>query len=195
MKIYNSYTLKVEEFKPLVEGEVSMYVCGPTVYNHAHIGNARPIVVFDTLRRVLEADGYKVKFVSNFTDVDDKIINKAIEENVSEKEIAERYIDAYNSVRRSLNVIPLDATPRVTETMNEIIDFINALVKKGNAYEVNGDVYFSVDSDNTYGELSHQKSEDLMSGARVEENIQKKNPYSYNEKNTNEQLTQTLKDC
>ena len=179
MKIYNSYTLKVEEFKPLVEGEVSMYVCGPTVYNHAHIGNARPIVVFDTLRRVLEADGYKVKFVSNFTDVDDKIINKAIEENVSEKEIAERYIDAYNSVRRSLNVIPLDATPRVTETMNEIIDFINALVKKGNAYEVNGDVYFSVDSDNTYGELSHQKSEDLMSGARVEENIQKKNPLDF----------------
>ena len=179
MKIYNSYTLKVEEFKPLVEGEVSMYVCGPTVYNHAHIGNARPIVVFDTLRRVLEADGYKVKFVSNFTHVDDKIINKAIEENVSEKEIAERYIDAYNSVRRSLNVIPLDATPRVTETMNEIIDFINALVKKGNAYEVNGDVYFSVDSDNTYGELSHQKSEDLMSGARVEENIQKKNPLDF----------------
>lgn len=179
MKIYNSYTLKVEEFKPLVEGEVSMYVCGPTVYNHAHIGNARPIVVFDTLRRVLEADGYKVKFVSNFTDVDDKIINKAIEENVSEKEIAERYIDAYNSVRRSLNVISLDATPRVTETMNEIIDFINALVKKGNAYEVNGDVYFSVDSDNTYGELSHQKSEDLMSGARVEENIQKKNPLDF----------------
>ena len=179
MKIYNSYTLKVEEFKPLVEGEVSMYVCGPTVYNHAHIGNARPIVVFDTLRRVLEADGYKVKFVSNFTDVDDKIINKAIEENVSEKERAERYIDAYNSVRRSLNVIPLDATPRVTETMNEIIDFINALVKKGNAYEVNGDVYFSVDSDNTYGELSHQKSEDLMSGARVEENIQKKNPLDF----------------
>ena len=179
MKIYNSYTLKVEEFKPLVEGEVSMYVCGPTVYNHAHIGNARPIVVFDTLRRVLEADGYKVKFVSNFTDVDDKIINKAIEENVSEKEIAERYIDAYNSVRRSLNVIPLDATPRVTETMNEIIDFINALVKKGNAYEVNGDVYFSVDSDNTYGELSHQNSEDLMSGARVEENIQKKNPLDF----------------
>lgn len=179
MKIYNSYTLKVEEFKPLVEGEVSIYVCGPTVYNHAHIGNARPIVVFDTLRRVLEADGYKVKFVSNFTDVDDKIINKAIEENVSEKEIAERYIDAYNSVRKSLNVIPLDATPRVTETMNEIIDFIDVLVKKGNAYEVNGDVYFSVDSDKSYGELSHQKSEDLISGARVEENAQKKNPLDF----------------
>lgn len=179
MKVYNSYTLKIEEFKPLVPGEVSMYVCGPTVYNHAHIGNARPIVVFDTLRRVLEADGYKVKFVSNFTDVDDKIINKAIEENVSEKEIAERYIDAYNAVRKSLNVIPLDATPRVTETMDEIIDFIDGLVKNGNAYEVNGDVYFSVDSDKHYGELSHQKSEDLMSGARVEENAQKRNPLDF----------------
>lgn len=179
MKVYNSYTLKIEEFKPLIPGEVSMYVCGPTVYNHAHIGNARPIVVFDTLRRVLEADGYKVKFVSNFTDVDDKIINKAIEENVSEKEIAERYIDAYNAVRKSLNVIPLDATPRVTETMDEIIDFIDGLVKNGNAYEVNGDVYFSVDSDKHYGELSHQKSEDLMSGARVEENAQKKNPLDF----------------
>ena len=150
MKIYNSYTLKTEEFKPIVEGEVSMYVCGPTVYNHAHIGNARPIVVFDTLRRVFEQEGYKVRFVSNFTDVDDKIINKAIEENVPETVIAQRYIDAYNDVRKSLNVIPLDATPRVTETMDEIIDFIDGLVKSGNAYEENGDVYFAVDSDDKY---------------------------------------------
>ena len=124
MKLYNSYTLKTEEFKPIEEGKVSMYVCGPTVYNHAHIGNARPIVVFDTLRRTFEALGYKVKFVSNFTDVDDKIINKALEEGVSEKEIAERYIKAYNDVRNSLNIVPLDVTPRVTETMDEIISFI-----------------------------------------------------------------------
>lgn len=179
MKLYNSYSLEVEEFKPIKDGEVSMYVCGPTVYNHPHIGNARPIVVFDTLRRTLEAFGYKVKFVSNFTDVDDKIINKAIEEGVSEKEIAERFIDAYNGVRESLNVVPLDATPRVTETMDEIIKFIDTLVKNGNAYEVNGDVYFSVESDDKYGELSHQRIADLLSGARVEENDQKRNPLDF----------------
>ena len=179
MKLYNSYTLKTEEFKSIKPGEVSMYVCGPTVYNHAHIGNARPIVVFDTLRRVLEADGYKVKFVSNFTDVDDKIINKALEEGVSEREIADRYIRAYNDVRNSLNIIPVDVTPRVTETMDEIIEFIDKLVKNGNAYQVGGDVYFSVESDPKYGELSHQKLEDLNAGARVEENDAKKNPQDF----------------
>jgi len=179
MKLYNSYTLQVEEFKPIVEGEVSMYVCGPTVYNHAHVGNARPLVVFDTLRRVFEAIGYKVKFVSNFTDVDDKIINKAIEENTTEMEITARYIDAYNAVRQSLNTIPLDATPKVTETMDDIIEFIAKLVENGNAYEVNGDVYFAVDSDSKYGELSHQNLDDLQVGARVEENSQKKNPLDF----------------
>ena len=131
MKLYNSLTLQVEEFKPVHENQVNMYVCGPTVYNHAHIGNARPIVVFDTLRRVFEADGYKVKYVSNFTDVDDKIINKALEEGVNENEIAERYIEAYNKVRESLNTETLDATPRVTETMDEMIKFIEELVENG----------------------------------------------------------------
>ncbi len=179
MKIYNSYSLKVEEFIPIKEGQVSMYICGPTVYNHAHIGNARPIVVFDTLRRTLEALGYKVKMVSNFTDVDDKIINKALEEKGSEKEIAQRYIDAYNDVRRQLNVIPLDATPRVTETMDDIIAFIKKMVDNGSAYEVNGDVYFSVDSDDKYGELSHQQLKDLLAGARIEENHQKRNPLDF----------------
>ena len=179
MKLYNSYTLKTEEFKPIEEGKVSMYVCGPTVYNHAHIGNARPIVVFDTLRRTFEALGYQVKFVSNFTDVDDKIINKAIEEGVSENEIAERYIKAYNDVRDSLNIVPLDVTPRVTETMDEIISFIDELVKKGHAYVVDGDVYFDVESDPKYGELSHQKLEDLNAGARVETNDLKKNPQDF----------------
>lgn len=179
MKLYNSYTLKTEEFVPIIEGQVSMYVCGPTVYNHAHIGNARPIVVFDTLRRTLESLGYKVKFVSNFTDVDDKIINKAIEEGVPETEIANRYIDAYNSVRSSLNIIPVDVTPRVTETMTEIIDFISKLVENGSAYVSGGDVYFSVESDPKYGELSHQKLEDLNNGARIETSDLKKNPQDF----------------
>ena len=179
MKLYNTYSLQVEDFKPIREGEVSMYVCGPTVYNHAHVGNARPIVVFDTLRRVLEACGYKVTYVSNFTDVDDKIINKAIEDGTDEKTVAETYIDAYNNVRSQLNVIPLDATPRVTRTMDEIIAFIDQLVKEGAAYEVNGDVYFSVDADSKYGELSHQRVDELQVGARVEENSQKKNPLDF----------------
>ena len=179
MKLYNSYTLQVEDFKPIKEGEVSMYVCGPTVYNHAHIGNARPIVVFDTLRRVFEACGYKVKYVSNFTDVDDKIINKAREEGVDESVVANTYIDAYNKVREQLNIIPLDATPRVTQTMDEIIEFIGKLVDEGAAYEVNGDVYFSVDADSKYGELSHQHPKDLQVGARVEENAQKRNPLDF----------------
>ena len=179
MKLYNSLTLKVEELKTIKEGQVSMYVCGPTVYNHAHIGNARPIVVFDTLRRTLQAEGYEVKFVSNFTDVDDKIINKAIEEGVDERVIADRYIEAYNGVRNSLNIIPVDVTPRVTETMDEIIVFIQKLVDKGNAYVVDGDVYFSVESDPKYGELSHQKLEDLNNGARVEVGDLKKNPQDF----------------
>ena len=181
MKLYNSYTLKVEEFKPIKENEVSMYVCGPTVYNHAHIGNARPIVVFDTLRRTFEALGYKVKYVSNFTDVDDKIINKALEEGISERQVADKYIDAYNNVRNSLNIIPIDVTPRVTDTMDEIIDFIDQLVKNGNAYVVDGDVYFSVESDPKYGELSHQHLDDLLVGGseRVEENEAKKNPLDF----------------
>ncbi len=181
MKLYNSLTLKTEEFKPIHENQVNMYVCGPTVYNHAHIGNARPIVVFDTLRRVFEANGYKVKYVSNFTDVDDKIINKALEEGVKETEIAERYIEAYNKVRDSLNTEKLDATPQVTQTMDEMIEFIEKLVEKGNAYVVDGEVYFSVDSVASYGELSHQHLDDLMVGGseRVEENVAKRNPLDF----------------
>ena len=181
MKLYNTRTLTTEEFVPVHEGQVNMYVCGPTVYNHAHIGNARPIVVFDTLRRVLEAEGYQVKYVSNFTDVDDKIINKALEEGVKETDIAERYIEAYNEVRKQLNTITLDATPRVTETMDEMIDFIEKLVENGNAYVVDGEVYFSVDSIEDYGSLSHQNLNDLKVGAseRVEENSAKKNPLDF----------------
>ena len=179
IRLYNSKTLSVEEFKPIKEGEVSMYVCGPTVYNYAHIGNARPMVVFDVLKRLFEAEGYKVTYVSNFTDVDDKIINKALEENVGEDVIAERYIEAYQAVRTQLNTELPDITPRVTETMDEIIAFIDELVKNGNAYVVNGDVYFSVDSVPTYGEISHQKPDQLEAGARIEENDQKKNPFDF----------------
>ena len=179
IKLYNSKTLSVEEFKPIKEGEVSMYVCGPTVYNYAHIGNARPMIVFDVLKRLLEAEGYKVKYVSNFTDVDDKIINKAAEEGTTEAVIAERYIDAYKEVRTMLNTQHPDIAPRVTETMDEIIAFINELVQTGHAYEVNGDVYFAVDSVPTYGEISHQKLDQLEAGARIEENDQKRNPFDF----------------
>ena len=179
IRLYNSRTLKVEDFEPIKEGQVSMYVCGPTVYNYAHIGNARPMVVFDVLKRLFEAEGYKVTYVSNFTDVDDKIINKALEEGTTENVIAERYIEAYQDVRKQLNTELPDITPRVTETMDEIISFVDALVEKGNAYEVDGDVYFSVDSVPTYGEISHQKLDMLEAGARIETNDQKKNPYDF----------------
>lgn len=179
IKLYNSKTLKIEEFKPIKEGQVSMYVCGPTVYNHAHIGNARPMVVFDVLKRLFEAEGYTVKYVSNFTDVDDKIINKAIEENTTEEVIANRYIEAYQNVRKSLNTELPDITPRVTETMDAIIKFIDELVKSEHAYVVDGDVYFSVESVPTYGEISHQKLDQLEAGARIEENSAKKNPYDF----------------
>lgn len=179
MRLYNTRTLKIEEFKPLVEGEVSMYVCGPTVYNHIHIGNARPIIVFDTLRRVFEAEGYKVKYVSNYTDVDDKIIKKAHEEHKPEAEITEEYIKAYNEVRHKLNAHDLYKTPRVTETMDEIIHFIDELIETGHAYEVDGDVFFRVNSDQSYGEISHQNIEDLQVGARIEENDKKESPLDF----------------
>ncbi len=179
IRLYNSKTLQVEDFKPIREGHVDMYVCGPTVYNYAHIGNARPMIVFDVLKRLFEAEGYSVTYVSNFTDVDDKIIKKAAEEGTTENVIAERYIDAYQQVRTMLNTELPDITPRVTETMDEIIAFIDDLVKSGHAYEVDGDVYFSVDSDPKYGEISHQKLEQLEAGARIETNDQKKNPYDF----------------
>ncbi len=180
IKLYNSKTLQVEDFKPIKEGHVDMYVCGPTVYNYAHIGNARPMVVFDVLKRLFEAEGYTVTYVSNFTDVDDKIINKAIEENTTEAVIAQRYIDAYQDVRTMLNTELPDITPRVTETMDGIISFIQELVDNGSAYvSENGDVYFSVDADAKYGEISHQKLDQLEAGARIEVNDGKKNPYDF----------------
>lgn len=179
MKLYNSLTQNVEELKPLEEGKVSMYVCGPTVYNYPHIGNARPIVVFDTLKKALEAEGYEVTFVSNYTDVDDKIINKAIEQNTTESEITDTYITAYEDTRRGLHADLPDAAPRVTQTMDEIIGFIQELVDKGAAYQAGDDVYYRVKSDAAYGELSHQKTDDLMVGARIDENTQKENPLDF----------------
>lgn len=179
IRLYNTKTLQIEEFKPIHERHVDMYVCGPTVYNYAHIGNARPMIVFDVLKRLFEAEGYSVTYVSNFTDVDDKIIKKAAEENTTEAVIAQRYIDAYQEVRTLLNTELPDITPRVTETMDKIIEFIDKLVKTGHAYEANGDVYFSVESVPTYGEISHQHLDQLEAGARIETNDQKKNPYDF----------------
>ncbi len=179
VNLYNTKTLRIEEFIPLVQGEVSMYVCGPTVYNHAHIGNARPMIVFDTLRRVFEVAGYKVRFVSNYTDVDDRIIQQAKQEEVSEKEITEKYIQAYEEVRQKLHTLPLTSAPRVTETMDAIIQFIDELVQKGFAYEVEGDVFFRVQQVQEYGEISHQNIEDLHVGARIEENTKKEDPLDF----------------
>ncbi|MBB5183640.1 cysteine--tRNA ligase [Catenisphaera adipataccumulans] len=179
MKLYNSYTQKIEPLEPIEPGKVSMYVCGPTVYNYPHVGNARPIAVFDTLKKALEAQGLNVTYVSNFTDVDDKIINTAIEQHVSEKEITDKYIKAYNQVRSDLHADLPDVTPRVTETMDQIIAFIQELIDAGAAYRVDGDVYFRVDADPKYGELSHQRIEDLMVGARIDENDKKENPLDF----------------
>ena len=179
MKLFNSMNQTIEEFKPIHEHEVNMYVCGPTVYNYPHIGNARPIVVFDTLKRMFQALGYKVKMVSNYTDVDDKIIKVAKECGVSEKEITEKFIKAYNDDRLALHAMMPDAAPRVTETMDAIIAFIELLVKKGHAYEIDGDVYFRVNSVESYGKLSNQQIDDLMVGALIDENSKKENPLDF----------------
>ena len=175
MKVFNTLTNKKEEFVPIKEGEVSMYVCGPTVYNYVHIGNTRPMIVFDVLRRTFEYLGYDVTFVSNFTDVDDKIIKAAKEEGVTEKELTDKYIKAYEDVRRGLNLLFPTYAPRVTETMGPIIQFIKELVDSGYAYEVDGDVYFRVTKIKEYGMLSGIRVEDLIAGAseRVDDNDKK----------------------
>ena len=179
MKLYNSYTQTIEPLQPIEEGKVSMYVCGPTVYNYPHIGNVRPIIVFDTLKKALQAQGMDVTYVSNYTDVDDKIINTAIENNTTEKEITAKFIEAYDQTRADLHADRPDVAPKVTDTMDEIIAFIQNLVQAGAAYEVDGDVYYRVDSNEKYGELSHQKVEDLMVGARIDENEKKENPLDF----------------
>lgn len=179
IKLFNSLTNQIEVFKPLKEGEVSIYCCGPTVYGDAHVGNIRPVIVFDTLRRFFEAVGCNVKLVSNFTDVDDKIIKKALEEGVTETVITDRYIKAYKDVLASLNVKPHYKNPRVTEYMGFIISYIQDLIDKGAAYEIDGDVFFRISAINDYGELSNIKKDDLVVGARIEENSKKESPLDF----------------
>ena len=165
MRIYNTLTRKKEEFVPIQEGKVKMYVCGPTVYNYFHIGNARPFVVFDTMRKYLEYRGYKVKFVQNFTDVDDKIINRAKEEGVTAGEISEKYIEEYYKDAAALNVKKATVHPKVTETMDDIIKFVQDLIDKGYAYEADGDVYYRTRKFEDYGKLSGKNIDDLIVGA------------------------------
>ena len=181
IKIYNTMTRKVEEFVPLKEKEVSMYVCGPTVYNYIHIGNARPAIVFDTVRRYFEYRGYKVKYVQNFTDVDDKIIKRANEEGVTSKEIARKYIEAYFEDTKKVNLKEEGMIrPRATEYIDEMQEIIKKLISEGYAYEVNGDVYFEVEKDkDDYGCLSHQDIGNLKAGARIEVNDIKKSPLDF----------------
>lgn len=179
MKIYNTMTGKKEEFVPIEEGKVKIYVCGPTVYNFFHIGNARPFVVFDTLRRYFKYRGYDVKFVQNFTDVDDKIIRRAKEEGISAPEVSEKYIKEYFEDAKALNVIPADVHPKVSEHIPEIIDFIQTLIDKGYAYEADGDVYYSTRKFKEYGKLSGQNIDDLESGARIAIGEVKKDPLDF----------------
>lgn len=179
MKIYNTLTRKKEEFVPIKEGEVSIYVCGPTVYNYFHIGNARPFVVFDTLRKYMEYRGYKVKFVQNFTDVDDKIINRAREEGITAPEVSEKYIEEYYKDAAALNVRKADVHPKVSEHIPEIIEFVQTLIEKGFAYEADGDVYFATRKFDEYGKLSRQNIDDLEAGARIAIGEVKKDPLDF----------------
>lgn len=180
MKLYNSLSRQKEEFIPIDPKKIKMYNCGPTVYNYIHVGNARPLVVFDTLRRYFLHKGYEVDFVVNFTDVDDKIINKANEENLTSKEIADRYIEEFKIDAMGLNLYDYEIIhPRVSEYIEEIIDFVSGLVDKDAAYEVDGDIYFEIDKAKDYGKLSKIPLDELMSGARVEVNDKKRSPLDF----------------
>ena len=178
--IYNTLAKKKMPFVPLEEGKVKMYVCGPTTYNYIHLGNARPIVVFDTVRRYFNYLGYDVTFVSNFTDVDDKIIKRANEEGQDPVKLAAYYIDAYFEDTKALNVMPADVHPKVSEHIGQIIDFVQGLIDKGYAYALdNGDVYYSVRKFKDYGQLSGRDINDLLSGARVEVDEKKQDPLDF----------------
>ena len=179
MKIYNSLTRKKEEFVPLEPGKVNMYVCGPTVYNYFHIGNGRTFIVFDTIRRYMEYRGYEVNFVQNFTDIDDKMINKANEEHTTVKEIGDKYIDEYYKDADGLNIKRATTNPRATEYISEIIEFVSGLIEKGYAYEVNGDVYFRTKKFESYGQLIGQNLDDLRSGARINVDERKEDPVDF----------------
>lgn len=173
MKIYNTLSRQKEEFVPLEQGKVKIYACGPTVYNYIHIGNARPICVFDTLRRYLEYRGNEVTFVQNFTDIDDKIINKANEEGVAASEIADRYMAEYETDAKGLGIRPATIHPKATETIDTIIELVAELEKKGYAYENSGDVYFRSKKFAEYGKLSHQPLDELDAGNRIDLSVQK----------------------
>ncbi|MEG1559414.1 MAG: cysteine--tRNA ligase [Clostridia bacterium] len=180
MKFYNTMTRAKEELSPIVPGTISMYVCGPTVYNLIHIGNARPLIIFDTLRRYLEFSGYKVTYVQNFTDIDDKLIRRGAEENLTIKDLADKYISEFYRDVDSLSVKHPTATPRATEHIDDIIALISKLIKNGFAYSAdNGDVYFAVRSFKDYGKLSGQSVEELESGARVDPTEHKKDPLDF----------------
>ncbi|MBR2389520.1 MAG: cysteine--tRNA ligase [Mogibacterium sp.] len=179
MQVYNTLTNRKEEFVPIEPGKVKMYVCGPTVYNFFHIGNARPFVVFDTLRRYFKFRGYEVKFVQNFTDVDDKIINRAKEEGITAPEVSEKYIKEYFNDAEALNVLKADVHPKVSEHIPEIIAFVQTLIDKGYAYEADGDVYYSTRKFADYGKLSGQNIDDLESGARIAIGEVKEDPLDF----------------
>jgi len=179
MKIYNSLSRKKEEFIPLEPGKIKMYVCGPTVYYYFHIGNARTFLFFDVVRRYFEFKGFEVIYVQNITDIDDKLINQSIKEKIPFSEIAEKYIKAFFDDIKALGLKEATFYPKATEYMNEMIDLIAKLEKKGFAYETNGDVYFSVNSFKDYGKLSGKKLDELKTGARVEENLQKRRPADF----------------
>lgn len=179
MKLYNTMTRKKEEFVPLHENEVRMYCCGPTVYNYFHIGNARPFIIFDTFRRYLEYKGYKVTYVQNFTDIDDKMIQKANEEGITVAELAERFIEEYFKDADALGIKRASYHPRATDHIEDIIQFIEKLIEKGYAYEVDGDVYFDTTAYEDYGKLSKQNLEELEAGARIQPGEKKKNPMDF----------------
>lgn len=179
LKLYNTMTRKKEKFKPITPGEIKIYGCGPTVYNFIHIGNARPICVFDAMRRYMEYRGFKVTYVQNFTDIDDKIIKKAIEEKSDYSTVSKRYIKEYKKDAEGLNVKEASIAPLATENINSVVDIISTLMEKGYAYEVNGDVYFRTKKFNGYGKLSHQPLEDLEAGARISVGEQKEDPMDF----------------
>ncbi|EKY25611.1 cysteine--tRNA ligase [Clostridium celatum] len=179
MKIFNSLTRKKEEFVPLEPGKVKMYVCGPTVYNFFHIGNGRTFIVFDTIRRYMEYRGYEVEYVQNFTDIDDKMINKANEEGTTVKEIGDKYICEYYKDADGLNIKRATINPRATEFITDIIKFVKGLIEKGYAYEVNGDVYFRTKKFEGYGQLIGQNLEDLQAGARINVDERKEDPMDF----------------
>ena len=179
MKIFNTLTREKEEFKPITEGEVKIYACGPTVYNYIHLGNARPICVFDVLRRYLEYRGYKVTFVQNFTDIDDKIIKKANEEGTDYKTVSEKYIEEFWKDAKGLNFRPATVHPKATENIDKIIEIVSGLIENGHAYAVDGDVYFSPKTFPEYGKLSHQPLEELEAGARIMVGDIKRDPMDF----------------